>query len=147
MRRSAPIALLAATAVAALSLAAPAMAGGRSYETTLLGANEVGTVGDADGSGSATITVNRGQGQICYSITVTGVAPISAGHIHEAGVTASGPVVVSLLPEGSMLSEGTATGCVDVSRTLAKEISKDPSDYYVNVHNAGFPAGALRGQL
>ena len=147
MRRSAPIALLAATAVAALSLAAPAMAGGRSYETTLLGANEVGTVGDADGSGSATITVNRGQGQICYSITVTGVAPISAGHIHEAGVTASGPVVVSLRPEGSMLSEGTATGCVDVSRTLAKEISKDPSDYYVNVHNAEFPAGALRGQL
>ena len=56
MRRSAPIALLAATAVAALSLAAPAMAGGRSYETTLLGANEVGTVG-AGGSGSATITV------------------------------------------------------------------------------------------
>ena len=146
MRRSAPIALLAATAVAALSLAAPAMAGGRSYETTLLGANEVGTVG-AGGSGSATITVNRGQGQVCYSITVTGVAPITAGHIHEAGVAASGPVVVSLLPEGSMLSEGTATGCVDVSRTLAKEISKDPSDYYVNVHNAKFPAGALRGQL
>jgi len=147
MRRSAPLALLAATAVAALSLATPAMAGGRSFETTLLGANEVGTTGDADGSGSAEITINRGTGQICYSITVTGVAPVVAGHIHEAAVDASGPVVVSLLPSGTALSEGTTEGCVSVDRALAKEIAKDPSEYYVNVHNAEFPAGALRGQL
>lgn len=147
MRRSAPLALLAATAVAAVSLATPAVAGGRSFDTTLLGANEVGTEGDDNGSGSAEITINRGQGEICYSITVTGVAPIVAGHIHEADVTASGPVVVNLLPAGTSLSEGTAEGCVSVDRALAKEIAKDPSNYYVNVHNAEFPAGALRGQL
>jgi hypothetical protein len=30
---------------------------------------------------------------------------------------------------------------------LAKNILKNPSFHYVNVHNAEFPNGALRGQL
>ena len=44
-------------------------------------------------------------------------------------------------------SDGFSSGCVDVGRALAKEILKNPADYYVNVHNAEFPGGALRGQL
>jgi hypothetical protein len=34
-----------------------------------------------------------------------------------------------------------------VTRELARAIIADPSGYYVNVHNATYPAGALRGQL
>ena len=30
---------------------------------------------------------------------------------------------------------------------LAQEILSSPEDYYVNVHNAEYPGGALRGQL
>jgi hypothetical protein len=34
-----------------------------------------------------------------------------------------------------------------VSRQLIKELRKSPDQFYVNVHNADFPPGALRGQL
>ena len=40
-------------------------------------------------------------------------------------------------------------GCTVVGRTLALDMVLNPTEYYVNTHNAEFPAplGALRGQL
>jgi hypothetical protein len=38
-------------------------------------------------------------------------------------------------------------GCRVISPELAADITSDPGAYYVNLHNAGFPAGAIRGQL
>ena len=55
----------------------------------------------------------------------------------------AGPVVVPLAPPTS----GFSSGCVTVTRELAKAIVKDPENYHVNVHNADFPEGAPRGQL
>ena len=44
-------------------------------------------------------------------------------------------------------TSGSSSGCVAVTRELAKAIIQNPSHYYVNVHNSIYPAGALRGQL
>jgi hypothetical protein len=67
------------------------------------------------------------------------VDPIFAAHIHIAPSTAPGPIVVPLNPYSG--------GCTAVSRELALALITDPDSYYVNVHNASYPAGALRGQL
>ncbi len=138
-------ALLALALVGALLAvsAAAVSAGGRPLATTLNGAEEVPGPGDADGTGSASITVNPGLGQVCFTLSVSNIATAAAAHIHEAPAGVAGPVVVGL----DAPSSGSSSGCKTVSRELAKDIIQNPSDYYVNVHNAEFPGGAVRGQL
>ena len=123
--------------------AVSATEGGRPLSTTLTGAAEIPGPGDPDGSGTADLTVNPGLEQICYTLTVEDIEPARAAHIHIGSAGTAGPVVVGLAPPTS----GTSSGCVDVNRELALAIIQDPQNYYVNVHNASYPAGALRGQL
>ena len=139
-------ALLAGGIVVAPLVAVPATAaeGGKKLSATLTGAAEVPGPGDPDGTGSASVRVNIGQSRVCVDITVSGIDPAAAAHIHEAPAGESGPVVVGLTAPDS---EGVSSGCYGITRELAKEILKDPADYYVNVHNAMYKAGALRGQL
>lgn len=129
-----------ATLVAAPAAAAPS---NRPLSASLTGAAEAPNPGDPDGTGTAFLRVNPGQGRLCFELSVADIAPATAAHLHEAPAGAAGPVVVALTAP----TDGTSSGCVSISRTLAREIQQDPSDYYVNVHNADFRAGALRGQL
>jgi hypothetical protein len=135
--------MLLVAAVAVPDTAGAIEAGGRSLSATLTGAAEVPGPGDPDGTGTASLTVNPGLGQICNQLTVSGIAPATAAHIHLGAVGVAGPVVVPLEPP----TDGSSSGCTEVSRELALAILTSPSDYYVNVHNAEFPAGAVRGQL
>jgi hypothetical protein len=129
---------------ALLALPSSAAAGGRPFVVQMTGAAERPGPGDADGSGTAWFWVNYGQMEICYRLEVTGIAPAAAAHIHVAPTTSPGPVVVPLIPPTS----GVSSGCAEVAdAALLKNILQNPSEYYVNVHNADFPAGALRGQL
>ena len=135
---------LATALLAGAALVSVAAAGGRPLEATLLGANEVPGPGDPDGSGTAHVELNHGQGTVCYTVTVTGIAPATAAHIHAGAAGTAGPVVVALTPP----TDGSSSGCVSgVDRDLIKAIIQDPASFYVNVHNAEYPAGALRGQL
>lgn len=142
-RRCNILTVFAATTVAFVALPAGAADGGRKLSTSLTGAAEIPGPGDPDGSGTADLRINPGQKQICYTLTVRNIDPASGAHIHEAPVGAAGPVVVTLQKPAS----GSSQACATVSRELALEILKRPRDYYVNVHNAIYPAGALRGQL
>jgi len=144
MRRNRIAWVIAGFLTLALSGAGPASAaGGQPFTTALEGAQEVPGPGDPDGSGHALITVNRGLSEVCWWLSVEGIAPATAAHIHIGAAGVAGPVVVPLTPP----TDGTSDGCATVDRTLAKAIAKDPAMYYVNVHNEDFPAGALRGQL
>jgi len=142
-RRLFPILTLVAVALAMLS-AAPVLAGGRPFSTTLSGASEV-PAGDPDATGTATVWVNPGTGTVCYSWSVSNAAtPIAAAHIHHAVAGVAGPVVVPLPPTGASSGAGCTTG---VDRSIALDIIQHPWEYYVNTHNAEFPAGVARGQL
>ena len=123
---------------------APAGEGGRPFSTSLSGAAEVPGPGDSDGAGTARITANLGQRRICYELSVTNIEPATAAHIHVGAAGVAGGVVVGL----SAPTNGSSRGCVEnVSDTLIKAIIQSPQNYYINVHNTPFPAGAVRGQL
>lgn len=136
--------VLALVVLGALALAGPVVAqGGRTLSTGLNGAEEVPGPGDPDGSGSAKLTLNPGAETICYSLTVSDIEPATAAHIHVGPAGEAGPVVVGLDPP----TDGSSSGCATADRALILNILKDPSNYYVNVHNAEYMSGAIRGQL
>ncbi len=101
-------------------------------------------VGDPNGRGEAYV-FSTGGGVVCYVINVDKIAPATAAHIHDASAGANGPVVVTL----SAPTNGSSAGCVDTGDAdLAADITlRESSSYYVNVHNAEYPNGAVRAQL
>ena len=132
-----------ALAGAAAFASSDAVAQGRPLSTTLSGAAEIPGPGDPDGSGEFFATLNFGQGEICYQLSASDIAPATAAHIHVGSAGVAGPVVVGLVAPTS----GDSSACASADRELIKAIFQDPANYYVNVHNGPFPAGAIRGQL
>ena len=121
----------------------PNLREGRPLSAMLTGAEEVPGPGDPNGSGYAELTLNQGQGTITYTLTVQGIEPAAAAHIHIGAKGVAGKVVVALEPP----TDGSTTAVVDVDPELIKKIRQNPEAYYVNVHNATYPGGAVRGQL
>ncbi len=113
------------------------------YSANLTGAAEVGG-GDPNGSGKAEISVSDAFGQVCYEIKdVTGIGPITAAHIHYGRAGTNGPPVLTLTPS----NEGRFQGCRDGKEWTENRLQGNPQDFYVNVHTAEYPNGAIRGQL
>jgi hypothetical protein len=146
LRRVAAVSLL--LAVAALAFALPATAGGRPFHVELSGAAERPDPGDPDATGTADITVNPGTRQVCWSVSVENVnLPIVAAHIHSGDATVAGPPVIFLIHAGETDADGVFSDCATVTRSLAMQLIVSPDQFYVNVHNDPFFAGAARGQL
>jgi hypothetical protein len=148
-RRKTVTGVILGAMVVALIAAAPAGAAKTTLTATLSGANEVPGPGDADGSGQAVVEIKVKKGKknakICSDITFAGIGAPFAGHIHEGGPTTDGPIVVGLFENVGTTSP--VDECGKAKRGLAKRIAKNPADFYVNLHNDEFPAGAIRGQL
>lgn len=100
---------------------------------------------NTSGRGTAQLRLNPQRQEICYVIHVSGIElPATAAHIHRGAVGISGPIVVRLTPPNA---HGGSSGCANTPRDLIVAIIQHPADYYVNVHNAHYPEGAVRGQL
>jgi hypothetical protein len=129
----------AALAVPAVALAAAGGSGKTEFHIAMSGAAE-SPKGDPDGKGTAEITIAGSK--VCWQFHLSGIAAPSAAHIHKGVAGVAGPIVV---PLGAAYH---AKGCTtSPSAAVASQIAKNPAGYYVNVHNAKYPAGALRGQL
>lgn len=137
--------LSTALSVSALSAA---LAFGHTTSLSLRGDREVGGAGDPEGWGHAVVTLDDGLAH--FFIWVDGIAAPTAAHIHAGRAGVNGPVSVAF-PAGGFVDLGGGTfravGSVAVDAEVAAAIAADPTAFYVNVHNAEFPGGAVRGQL
>ena len=121
----------------------------------LHGANEVPGPGDPDGRGLA--LVRTGRSRVCFALGWSGIAPPIFAHIHAGPVGVNGPVVVLFFDVPELAGAPNAAlpdtisavaGCVGgKDPALLRDIRRHPRQYYSNVHNLDFPAGAIRGQL
>ena len=136
------IAAIAGTTIA-LGSAAHGFAAARvSLHAALAGRNEV-PVAPAAGHGRATVAVDSAKGQLCYTLTAKGSDTPTMAHIHKGAAGVAGPVVVPL----DAPKDGASKGCASPPADVLAAIVANPSDYYVNIHTAAQPAGAMRGQL
>jgi len=135
------------------------------YTVSLLAANEVPAITNADagGGGTATITLNvtrDNSGSISsatadFQINVTGFPAgtlVTDAHIHNAGAGVNAGVFVSAgLTSGELVvtnGGGTITKkAISVPADRAAAILGNPTGHYFNVHTSLNPAGAIRGQL
>jgi hypothetical protein len=117
---------------------------GHALSGSLTGSAEVPGPGDTDGAGTAKIMLKPAENQVFFELTVSNIGEATAAHIHEAPAGKAGPPVVTLTPAPA---KGSSKNCVAAEAAVIKRIEQNPANFYVNVHNAEFPNGAVRAQL
>ena len=131
--------LVFAAGVAAL--AGAARGGDHFFTVQLSGLQEVNG-GDPDGFGTAMLRINDDDPSnpfIDWEIEAFDILmPLTGAHIHEGDAGTNGPVRIDF---NSQLS-GAGLVDIDLNGVLA-----NPTGWYVNLHNADFPGGAIRGQI
>jgi hypothetical protein len=132
--------------VGTLALAGTVLAAETTLTATLAGVTEGENPGDPDGAGTASIVIDPAAGTACWTLSAEDIEPVMQSHIHVGAEGESGDIVVPLDVDGF---EGSSEGCIEPMEDAAilQEIVDNPAGYYVNLHTADFPAGAIRGQL
>jgi hypothetical protein len=127
-----------------------------SFTADLSGTNEVPPVTTA-ATGSATFTIN--EGQVEYTVEVTGVEDALQAHIHTGREGQNGPVRLNLCGTGApqppcvsgsgVLATGTnGTTFGDPPITFDELVEAMRSDSaYANVHTLENQGGEIRGQI
>jgi hypothetical protein len=132
--------LLAAGLVVAF--ATPGFAKTLKFATDLAPASEVPPTG-SKGSGAATATLNTKTHVLTWDVTFSGFAsPVTMAHFHgPAAVGANAGVQIALGDKPTSPIHGMATLTPDQQKQLLSGL------WYVNVHTANNPKGAIRGQM
>jgi hypothetical protein len=119
---------------------------GTTLTATLSPGEEVPGPGVQDGTGTAELKINGDE--VCYDLKATMGEQPTAAHVHQGAKGAKGPVVVDLKPAFEMgESAFLSVACTTPAAGEAAKILGDPAAFYVNVHTAEHPDGAIRGQL
>jgi hypothetical protein len=134
--------IIAATGAILASAVLGLPAAGAAPAIPLSGGQET-TAADTDGHGFFTYSLDGTL--FCWTLSWQDIETPFAAHVHVGPRNVAGPIVIPLDVDG--VPGPDMAGCTTISAELAAAISADPKNYYANVHNATFPAGAIRGQL
>ena len=139
MRKMSLLASVAVVIVAVGLSGGVAIAQVPQHHVTLTGAKETQT---ADPNGSGEFSWSLDGTRLCYLLTAKKIGTAAAAHIHRGAVGVAGPVRVELTAPNP-----ASVGCKTISSALATALRDHPRRFYVNVHTAAFPNGAIRAQL
>jgi hypothetical protein len=148
------LASLAITAVVAPAIAPakpdPKPDPGVKLRAILKGKNEVPGPGDPTGTGKVGLVLNAKKARVCFTLSVSDLAPITAGFIVEGGRDEVGEVTLRLFKDaGGLDGDGSFDQrCLrKVDKKLIRSIASEPDRYFVNIRNNEYPDGAVRGPL
>jgi CHRD domain len=114
----------------------------RTYRVVLSGVAETPR-GAPNGTGDAIIAFH-GTSTVCWRFAhLHGFTNATFAHIHAATKGKAGKIVVPLSTGPRLRHQG----CVPATPALVSAIVQKPQDYYVNIHSARYPGGAVRAQL
>jgi hypothetical protein len=139
--------------------------GAPTFTATLLPANEVPPITNAENVGSGTATIvfnvtkdssgNVSTASVQFTASVFGFPPntvVTIAHIHQGVTGVSGGIKITAVGTAGTvtLTNGSGTFTATTSNADAatvQAILANPSGYYFNIHTTVNPAGVMRGQL
>jgi hypothetical protein len=147
--RALPVVLLAAFSVPAALIASGGLAGGvggGTFTASLDGTQEV-PPNASTATGTATVTLNSVETMITVNVTFTGLigGTASSAHIHGPAAPGTNAPVVIALTGFPAATSGTYSQSFAI--TSAQVSNLRAGLFYVDIHDATFPGGEIRGQL